>query len=180
MLKKQFAELEEKLKKDAARWGLEEYVTFTGYQKPQEVRAYMERADIFLMTSNYLEGWGAVINEAMNSGCSVIADAKIGAVPFLLEHEKSGMVYRDGSLEEFLEYGERLAQDRQLRERLGKNAYDTIIRYWNPQFAAESLLRFAEGIMEGRQAVNESGPLSRALVISPRKGYAYTRRNTVI
>ncbi len=173
-------ELEEKLKKDAARWGLEEYVTFTGYQKPQEVRAYMERADIFLMTSNYLEGWGAVINEAMNSGCSVIADAKIGAVPFLLEHEKSGMVYRDGSLEEFLEYGERLAQDRQLRERLGKNAYDTIIRYWNPQFAAESLLRFAEGIMEGRQAVNESGPLSRALVISPRKGYAYTRRNTVI
>lgn len=173
-------ELEEKLKRDAADWHLESHVTFTGYRKPREVRNYMERADIFLMTSNYLEGWGAVINEAMNSGCSVIADAKIGAVPFLLEHEKSGMVYRDGNPEEFLAYGERLAKDRQLRMRLGKNAYDTIVTYWNPQFAAESLLRFGEGILEGRQVINESGPLSRALVISPRKGYAYTRRNTVI
>jgi len=172
-------ELEEKLKRDVAAGGLEEYVTFTGFQRPDEVRRYMERADIFLMTSNYLEGWGAVINEAMNSGCCVIADAKIGAVPFLIEHERNGMVYRDGRVEEFLAYGERLALDGELRRRIGRNAYDTIVDFWNPTFAAESLLRFAEGILKGEMIVNEQGPLSRALVISPRKGYAYTRRNRV-
>ena len=155
---------------------LDSQVTFAGYQKPERIRSYMEMADIFLMTSNYLEGWGAVINEAMNSGCAVIADAKIGAVPFLLRHEENGMVYRDGDLEEFLQYGVALAQDRQFRRKLGKNAYDTIISLWNPRHAAESLLTFAQGLLEGKRILQPEGPLSPALVISPRKGYAYTRR----
>lgn len=169
-------ELEADLKALVCADGLEEYVTFTGYQKPAEVRGYMEQADIFLMTSNYLEGWGAVINEAMNSGCAVLVDAKIGAVPFLLQHERNGMVYADGNPKEFLEYGERLVRDAQLRKILGRNAYDTIVSFWNPEFAAESLLRFAEGILKGKPEVNAEGPLSKALVISPRKGYAYTRK----
>lgn len=170
-------ELEAKLHAQTKQLGLEGAVSFTGFQKPETVRAYMEKADIFLMTSNYLEGWGAVLNEAMNSGCAVIADAKIGAVPFLLEHEKNGMVYADGNLEEFLFYGERLAQEECLRERLGRNAYDTIVTLWNPKNAAESLLAFAEGILRGEKCVQKEGPLSKALVISPRKGYSYTRRN---
>lgn len=169
-------ELEELLHAKAAAYGLEQYIDFAGYKSPQEVRGYMERADIFLMTSNYLEGWGAVLNEAMNSGCAVIADAKIGAVPFLLQHGQNGMVYADGSLEEFLEYGERLATDTKLRLTLGQNAYDTIVSFWNPQFAAKSLLAFAEGLLKGEVICNEQGPLSKALVISPRSGYAYTRK----
>ncbi len=170
-------ELEESLHREAEQSGLLPYVTFTGFQKPEVVRDYMEKADIFLMTSNYLEGWGAVINEAMNSGCAVIADAKIGAVPFLIEHEKNGMVYADGNLQEFLSYGERLATDDKLRKKLGKAAYDTIVTYWNPEFAAKSLLEFAKEILEGRMCINKEGPLSKALVISPGKGYSYTRRN---
>ena len=170
-------ELESFLQEQAAKEDLADYVTFTGFQKPEIVRDYMEKADIFLMTSNYLEGWGAVINEAMNSGCAVIADAKIGAVPFLIEHEKNGMVYSDGNLEEFLSYGQKLAEDTVLRQRLGRNAYDTIVSFWNPEFAAKSLLTFAEGILAGRRDINEEGPLSKALVISPGKGYSYTRRN---
>ena len=169
-------EMEETLKKEAALASLEKYVTFTGYRSPQEVRGYMERADIFLMTSNYLEGWGAVINEAMNSGCVVVADAKIGAVPFLICHGHNGMVYADGNLAEFLEYGELLVRNAGLRSEIGRNAYDTIVSFWNPEFAARSLLAFAEGVLKGQTIVNEQGPLSKALVISPRAGYAYTRR----
>lgn len=169
-------ELEKALKARAAKDGLESMITFTGYRSPSEVRSYMEKADIFLMTSNYLEGWGAVVNEAMNSGCAVIADAKVGAVPFLIRHEKNGMVYADKNSEEFLECGERLVRDRELRERLGRQAYDTIVTFWNPEFAAESLLRFAEGILSGAPRYNEEGPLSKAPVIPPGKGYSYTRR----
>lgn len=170
-------EMEKELRAQAKQAGMDELVTFTGFQKPETVRSYMEKADIFLMTSNYLEGWGAVINEAMNSGCAVIADAKIGAVPFLIEHGKNGMVYADGALEEFLTYGQQLAEDASLRQRLGRNAYDTIVSFWNPEYAAKSLLTFAEGILEHRVDINENGPLSKALVISPRKGYSYTRRS---
>lgn len=169
-------ELEEELQRMVSDRGLDNCVTFTGYRKPQEVRAFMEKADIFLMTSNYLEGWGAVINEAMNSGCAVIADAKIGAVPFLLRHGQSGMVYRDGDLAEFLTYGEQLVKDRELCRRLGRNAYETIVRLWNPSNASKALLDFSEGILKHEWRVRDEGPCSPALVISPGKGYSYTRK----
>ena len=169
-------EMEAALHRQASEYGLSEQVYFAGYQKPGQVRTLMEQADIFLMTSNYLEGWGAVLNEAMNSGCAVIADAMAGAVPFLLCHEKNGMVYRDGDREEFLRYGLRLAQDSALRRELARNAYHTIVDLWNPSYAADSLLTFAESIAEGRMAINSEGPLSPAPVIAPGEGYAYTRR----
>ncbi len=169
-------ELEESLRKQAVRDGLTDAVTFTGYQSPKQVRDLMERADIFLMTSNYLEGWGAVLNEAMNSGCAVVADAAIGAVPFLLRHEKNGMVYRDGDADEFLHYGLQLAKEAHLRRHLGRNAYDTIVSLWNPAYAAESLLAFAEGIVHKKLVINQEGPLSRAGILAPGQGYAYTRR----
>ncbi len=140
------------------------------------MRRYMERADIFLMTSDHLEGWGAVLNEAMNSGCAVLACAGIGAAPFLLRHGENGMVYREGNQKEFLKYGLYLAEDRELRERLGRNAYALIERLWNPQTAAERLLAFAEGLTEGELRISKEGPLSPAPILSPRRGYAYTRR----
>lgn len=169
--------MESQMKEDCGRLGLADCVTFTGFQRPEAVRRYMERANVFLFTSNYLEGWGAVLNEAMNSGCGVVADAKIGAVPFLLTHEKNGLVYRDGCLEEFLAYGERLTAQKALRENLGRAAYQTVQRFWNPNQAAQALLDFSEGILQGELRAQEEGPLSKALVIWPGKGYAYTRRN---
>jgi len=57
-----------------------------------------------------------------------------------------------------------------------RSAYDTIVSLWNPGYAAESLLAFAEGILQGQMVVSPEGPLSRAEVISPGNGYAYTRR----
>ena len=90
----------------------------------------MKNSNIFIFTSDKQEGWGAVLNEAMNSGCAVIADAKIGAVPYLLNHYQSGMVYQDGNLEEFLSYGVTLAKDRNLCRKLGRNAYAIITEQW--------------------------------------------------
>ena len=40
------------------------------------------------------EGWGAVVNEAMSSGCAVVADAEAGSVPYLIENSKDGFIYR--------------------------------------------------------------------------------------
>ena len=45
----------------------------------------MEKSEIFLFTSDKGEGWGAVLNESMNSACAVVASHAIGSVPFLLK-----------------------------------------------------------------------------------------------
>ena len=60
----------------------------------------MEKCHIHLFTSDYLEGWGAVVNEAMNSGCVEVANVEVGAAPFLINHGENGLVYKDGSYED--------------------------------------------------------------------------------
>jgi glycosyltransferase involved in cell wall biosynthesis len=169
-------ELDDTLKKLTDQYGLSDNVTFHGFQTPINVRRFMEEADIFMFTSNYLEGWGAVLNESMNSACAVVAGHGIGAVPSLIRHGKNGMVYRNGNIKEFEGYVLELAQNKNLRKELGTNAYHTIINEWNPKEAAERLYKFSEGLLEGEVVAYSLGPLSPAPIISPRKGYKYTRR----
>lgn len=167
--------LEETLRRMVERYRLENDVTLHGFVPPQSVRRFMEEADIFLFTSNYLEGWGAVLNESMNSACAVVAGHGIGAVPFLLKHGENGFVYKTGHFKEFREYVLRLCEDGALRKQLGINAYNTIIEKWNPKEAADRLYCFSEGLLKGEVNTWEDGPLSAAPVISPKEGYVHTR-----
>lgn len=168
-------EMEETLRKMVGKAGLEQEITFHGFQPPRNVRGFMEEADIFLFTSNYLEGWGAVLNEAMNSACAVVAGHGIGAVPFLIRHEENGLVYRNENRKEFEEQVVRLAKDAALRRRLGERAYQTIATLWNPKEAASRMYKFSKGLLENRRVVQEKGPLSKAEIISPSKGYDYAK-----
>ena len=70
--------------------------------------------------------WGAVANEAMNSGCALIAGHMIGAVPYLIEDGENGLVYRDGDRKQLFLLAERLVKSRKLCDRLGRNAYRQI------------------------------------------------------
>ena len=76
-------------------YNLTDCVKLLGAVKSDKVRKYMENANIFLFTSDCNEGWGAVLNESMNSGCAVVASHAIGSVPFLLENKKNGIIYND-------------------------------------------------------------------------------------
>jgi glycosyltransferase involved in cell wall biosynthesis len=169
-------ELEGMLKELVARYGLNDEVTFHGFMPPAKVRGFMEEANIFMFTSNYLEGWGAVLNESMNSACAVVAGHGIGAVPSLIRHGKNGFVYKNENFNEFKNQVQTLAKDKNLRKELGVNAYNTIVNEWNPKEAADRLYNFSVGLLEGKVNPYSEGPLSPAPLISPRKGYKYTRR----
>ena len=123
-----------------AEYELEDFVTLRGYQSPGEVRRYMERADIFLFTSDRQEGWGAVANEAMNSGCALVANHMIGAIPYLVQNGKNGLIYEDGKKEQLFALTEKLVEDGEFCRRLGRKAYETIVTTWNAENAAVRLL----------------------------------------
>lgn len=131
--------MEEQVKALRTEYGLEEEVRLLGFMPPAQVREYMEKADIFLFTSDRQEGWGAVANEAMNSGCALIADHMIGAVPYLVKDGENGLIYRDGNRKELFALAEKLVKDRELCARLGRNAYRTITEVWNAENAAKAL-----------------------------------------
>lgn len=171
-------EMEEEIRTLIAEKKLKQEITLCGYLKPVQVREKMEQSEIYLFTSDYKEGWGAVLNEAMNSGCAVLASHAIGAVPFLVRHEKNGMIYENGNVRELCGKAEMLVQSAAERRRLGGAAYETILEEWNAEKAADRLVEVAEkllagGAARGNGAAFESGPLSAAEVIAPGKMYRY-------
>lgn len=148
------------------RYNLSGKVSLLGYQAPEDVRRYMERADIFLFTSDRQEGWGAVANEAMNSGCALVADHMIGAAPYLIQNGHNGFLYRDGKKEQLFARAEQLVRDRELCRRLGENAYRTITELWNAENAAGQLYRLIQSILGGEKiSPPKEGPCSRAPLI---------------
>lgn len=162
-------ELEAELHNMVEKNNLSSEVTFHGFQPPRNVRHFMEEADIFLFTSNHLEGWGAVLNESMNSACAVVVNHAIGAVPTLIEHGVNGLIYKNGSYSQFKEQVLYLAEHKEYREKIAKNAYKTITKQWNPKEASDRLLEFCEGLLQGKVICRSEGPLSPAKSMTPRQ-----------
>ncbi len=157
-------ELAAKIKK----YGLTQKVILSGGKKPGEVLEAMKTADIFLFTSNYLEGWGAVVNEAMSSRCCVVASREAGCVPFLIENGQNGLIYENGSLKQLILKVQSLFDDREALENMAASAEATIERLWNADNAAGELLRFCKEYCEGKEPnPSIAGPLSIAGVIKP-------------
>lgn len=163
--------LEEQLRQEIEKAGLAERFTFYGFLSPTQVRDVMERCHIQLFTSNYLEGWGAVINEGMNSGCCVVANGQAGAAPFLIEDQKNGLIYENGSYEKFAEKVKGLFAEPDSIGRMGRAAYRTIAEEWNAGQAARACIAFYESWKAGEPAFAQSGPLSRAEKLPARWKY---------
>ena len=141
--------MEPEVKELLTAYQLEDCVRLLGYKTPEEVRGYMEKADIYLFTSDRQEGWGAVANEAMNSGCAVVANHLIGAAPYLIRHGQNGYIYKDGRKEELFALAERLVQDRGLCRQMGRCAYETITKVWNAENAAHNLMQLIMELVGG-------------------------------
>ena len=87
-----FGAMESDVRESVKALGLEGSVKLLGSMKPEEVRAYMEKSAVFLMTSDRQEGWGAVLNEAQNSACAVLANSATGAAPYLIRDGENGFL----------------------------------------------------------------------------------------
>ncbi len=160
-------ELETAIRQKISDYDLRDCVHLLGPMKPEQVRLHMESAGIFLATSDKREGWGAVVNEAMNSGCAVVASHAMGSVPYLIEHEKNGLIFQSeninmlyGMVKDLLEHPEKQAV-------LGRNAYETITTLWNADVAAQRLINLSEHILAGEKYPDlyQTGPCSRAEIL---------------
>ena len=160
--------LEGKIKTMIEKEDLNDCVHMPGTMKPEKVREYMEKSEILMFTSDRGEGWGAVVNEAMNSGCAVVASNAAGAVPFLIDDGKNGMIYKDGNTDELFEKTKWLLDNMAERKKIAKNAYRTITELWNADNAAERLLVLIQNIIAGKNisdCLYECGPLSESKVV---------------
>lgn len=161
-------EMEQQLRTMIEKKNLSDCVEMLGAMSPEKVREYMEKADIYLFTSDFNEGWGAVLNESMNSGCAVVASHAIGSVPFLIRDGNNGLIYQNGNREQFESKVELLLKNNEYRKQLGINAYKSIISLWNADNASERLMNLAQQL--GKQGCGselfDNGPCSDAKILA--------------
>lgn len=160
--------MEEQMKKLIKGTDLSDCVNLMGSMKPEEVRVHMEQTNIYLFTSDRGEGWGAVLNESMNSGCAVVASHAIGAAPFLIKDGENGLIYRSGDVDMLYEKTKYLLDHPEAQIRMGTAAYQTITTTWNAEVAAERLLVLADCLKTGKETPYQDGPCSRAETLTDR------------
>lgn len=165
--------MEEEIKSLIDKYELNDNVKMLGSMSPNEVREHMEKANIYLFTSDFGEGWGAVLNEAMNSGCACVSNYAIGSTGFLIKHKENGLIYKEGDFENLYSLVKSLMDDEEYRTNMGINAYRTIDEVWNAEVAAERFLTLCKCLEEGKDTPYEDGPCSKAYPVKQEEMYDY-------
>jgi len=155
-------EMETQLQQLIEKHHLKDCVHLLGSMSPEQVRSHMESSQIYLFTSNRGEGWGAVLNESMNAACAVVASHAIGSVGFLMQDGENGIIYKDGKQKQLNAAVKKLLDDPILREKLGKNAYQTLADTWNADVAAQRLLDLHKALSSNEYTPFKDGPCSEA------------------
>ena len=152
----------EEIKNYIEKFDLSDRVTMLPFTSPEGVREYMDRADIFVFGSNFYEGWGAVVNEAMNSACALVVSHAVGSAAYLIRSGENGYVYKFADVDELTEKLKALVTDRELRESFSREAYKTITELWTAEVAAERFIELCKAMERGEdyRSLYVSGPCS--------------------
>ena len=144
------------------KMNVDNFVNFVGSKPNEEVLGMMRNHDIFLFTSDRGEGWGAVLNEAMSNGCTVVASDEIGAVPFLVENGKNGLMFKSKNIDSLFFCVKKLIDDIELREKLAIEGYFAMKNVWSPENAANNFIKLASSKLNNSNCKIMSGPCSFA------------------
>lgn len=159
-------ELEEEIGEYINKLNLSDCVILEGSCPQVQVRTYMEKANIFVISSNFKEGWGAVVNEAMNSGCTVIGSHAVGAIPFLIKHEENGLIYKCRDINNLYACVCKCLDNPEFAKEMGRNAYLTIKNTWNAKNAVNKLMQLIKFLKKQEVTLNNmKGPCSVATIL---------------
>ena len=142
--------------------GVEDVVTLMGSRPNAEILEAMKDGDIFLFTSDHLEGWGAVANESMANGCVLVASDAIGSTKYLVKDRETGMVFRSCDIESLYESVKFLLDNPEERKRIAEAGRRLMVEQWSPEHAAKSLLQLIDDLNAGKETSIKEGPCSKA------------------
>ncbi len=149
-----------KIKTQIDKYNLNKEINLVGAVDTDKVRNYMEKSNIFICTSDKTERWGVVLNEALNSGCAVIAYRGIGGVPFLINNGNNGYSY--SNFKDLYNKTIELIENKEKRERFSINAYRTMANIWTATNATKNLELLINSIIKKEENPAKEGPGSNA------------------
>lgn len=136
---------------------LRDRVLLVGHIGRDDLQGYYRHADLVVLTSRS-EGLPVVLMEAMAHGKLVLAP-RITAIPELVEHGRTGFLYRPGALEDFVESVQWIAAHEDSLLDVGRAAAGHIAVHYDRR---RNLQQFADRFLE-RLAQPESAYASALL-----------------
>lgn len=145
---------------------LNEKVKLLGSKTHDELMDMMAESEIFLFTSDFKEGWGATLNEAMSNACAVVASCAAGSAPYLIKDGKNGLIFKVNDSNDAYEKVKYLLNNEESRQIIGSNAVQTIASLWNYEVAAERFVQTVKLLDENKNTdLFSDGPMSKAEII---------------
>lgn len=139
-------ELENSLKTCAESCGLAEKVHFLGFLSDEELRQAYADCDIFVLPSVVKsEAFGIVQLEAMVYGKPVINTNLPSGVPHVSLDGETGLTVPPSDVNALAKAINRLAEDKELREELGRNAAERV----REKFSEKKIIRSLYGYLSG-------------------------------
>ena len=80
---------------------LQNTVTLLGVINAENITDYLEKADLLILPSIF-DGWGMVVNEALQSHIPVLVSDKCGAKE-LVKHQKNGLIFEGNDIKSLIE-----------------------------------------------------------------------------
>lgn len=125
-------------------------VRFEGRVADDRLYACYAACDIFVAPSRY-ESFGLIFLEAMMYGKPVVG-CRAGGMPEIIVDEVTGLLAEPGDAESLFNCLDRLASDRELRERIGRAGQARYIERFSAEKSAEATEAFFRGIARGGAA----------------------------
>lgn len=118
-------------------------IQFLGGLDEDRLRSLYRRTAALIVSSLSPETFGLIVIEAFAQKTPVIVN-NLGALPELVEESKGGFIYNNR--DELIEYIRKLAQNPSLRDELGQNGYQAVLKYWSAEIHLKEYLNLIENL----------------------------------
>ena len=134
--------LEKELKGLVVELGIEKEIEFLGVRR--DIEKLMKSTTLLVLPSRW-EGLPLTVLEAMSSGAGIIA-TKVGGIPEVIEHEKEGILISPDDPEALAVAIIELLKDKELRVKLGINAYQKVKEKYSIEVYTKNMLEFYKSL----------------------------------
>lgn len=110
------------------QYNLTDYVTVHGYLKKDKINEILSESSLYLMTS-YTESFGIVLIEAMSHGVPCLAFTSAEGANDLITNDFNGYLIKNRDFDEMVNKLDILANNKDKRIELGKNAREFSLNY---------------------------------------------------
>jgi glycosyltransferase involved in cell wall biosynthesis len=132
------------------RYELESYVTVLGRVAPEDVKEYLQRANIVVIPEQWENVGPLFLVEAMNFAKPIVASS-IGAIPEFIDDGQSGFLVEPNDSRAFAERIIWILKNRERAMEMGRNAYENAKRIFDKNKNLEQLLNLY------KEKINELG-----------------------